>query len=86
MAAGPDGALWFTNYDPFNSFVGRITTSGTITAYTDPGSNSPWEVVRGPDGAMWFGNNGSDSVGRLATSVTPQITKSPRTRGGSEPK
>jgi len=33
LTAGPDGALWFTNYP--NS-IGRITTSRVVTNYTDP--------------------------------------------------
>jgi len=32
LTAGPDGALWFTNYP--NS-IGRITTSRVVTNYTD---------------------------------------------------
>jgi streptogramin lyase len=31
IAAGPDGALWFTNG---NNSIGRITTAGVVTIYT----------------------------------------------------
>ena len=31
IAAGPDGALWFTNYS--NNSIGRITTAGVVTNY-----------------------------------------------------
>ena len=31
IAAGPDGALWFTNYA--NDSIGRITTAGAVTNY-----------------------------------------------------
>ena len=34
ITPGPDGALWFTN--PGNNSIGRITTDGTITNFTDP--------------------------------------------------
>src|SRR5437016_524819 len=32
IAAGPDGALWFTSNR--NATIGRITTTGTITTYS----------------------------------------------------
>ena len=32
ITVGPDGALWFTN----SGSIGRITTGGTVTIYTDP--------------------------------------------------
>ena len=39
IAAGPDGALWFTNYG--NNSIGRITTTGVVTNYTGPGIGEP---------------------------------------------
>jgi streptogramin lyase len=38
IAAGPDGALWFTEYN--GNKIGRITTTGTITEFTIPTVNS----------------------------------------------
>ena len=35
IAAGPDGALWFTNSG--NDSIGRISTAGTVTNYTGGG-------------------------------------------------
>ena len=61
--AGPDGALWFTNYDPQSNSIGRITTTGTVTNYTDPGIRNPVGIVAGPDGALWFTND--NSIGRI---------------------
>ena len=39
ITAGPDGALWFTNSG--NNSIGRITTTGTVTNYTDPEHQQP---------------------------------------------
>src|ERR1700737_1708449 len=33
IAAGPDGALWFTEDVLSNARIGRITTSGTVSEY-----------------------------------------------------
>ena len=66
--AGPDGALWFTNYG--NNSIGRITTSGAVTNYTGPGIGDPDQIVAGPDGALWFTNLDNNSIGRITTSGT----------------
>jgi len=64
---GPDGALWFD--DDYGS-IGRITTAGTLTDYTDPSISSPNQIAVGSDGALWFTNEETDSVGRITTSGT----------------
>jgi streptogramin lyase len=66
IAAGPDGALWFTNFS--NNSIGRITTSGTVTNYTGNGINHPEGIAAGPDGAMWFANG--YAIGRITMSGT----------------
>ena len=63
ITPGPDGALWFTNYGP-HPWIGRITTSGTVSQYTDPGIYSPMGITAGPDGGVWFSNR-NDSLGRI---------------------
>src|SRR5262245_25955185 len=50
IAAGPDGAMWFTNEG--NNSIGRITTGGTVTNYSDPSVSVPHAIAAGPDGAM----------------------------------
>src|SRR5207302_2167281 len=65
IAAGPDGALWFTNSG--NSSIGRITTAGTVTNYTGPGISQPVGIAAGPDGALWFTNPGNSSIARITT-------------------
>src|SRR5260370_4327631 len=49
IAAGPDGALWFTNQG--NNSIGRITTAGAVTNYTDPSISKPYGIAAGPDSA-----------------------------------
>lgn len=65
IIAGKDGNLWFT-FGPFNGSaptgIGRITTSGVITEFSDPSPGScqgsetgPDPIVSGSDGNLWFG-------------------------------
>ncbi|MHB8463364.1 MAG: virginiamycin B lyase family protein [Acidimicrobiales bacterium] len=70
IAAGADGALWFTNSG--NNTIGRITTSGTVTSYSGTGIHEPGGIALGADGALWF-TNSVDSIGRITTSGT--VTK-----------
>src|SRR5260370_29913156 len=51
IAAGADGALWYSTFDP--PIIGRITTSGVITEYP-LGVNraGPFHFISGPDGAL----------------------------------
>ena len=65
IAAGPDGALWFTS--PTTTSIGRITTTGVVTNYTDAGISCPDGIAAGPDGALWFTNQGNNSIGRITT-------------------
>jgi virginiamycin B lyase len=51
IAAGPDGALWFT--DSFERRIWRATTAGALRFYSLP-SGQPAAIVAGPDGALWF--------------------------------
>jgi len=55
IATGPDGALWFTNYggDP----IGRITTAGKVSTFTDRSIHNPVGITTGPDRALWFTND-----------------------------
>lgn len=59
IAAGPDGALWFTIST--TNAIGRISTSGAVSQFPLPNSppagytqNGPAGLVAGPDGAIWF--------------------------------
>jgi virginiamycin B lyase len=52
IAAGPDGALWFTEWGA--NRVGRITAGGEVSgvALPTPGAE-PHGIAAGPDGALW---------------------------------
>ena len=65
MTAGPNGALWFTNYG--SNTIGEITTTGTVSNFTDPSISKPIDITTGPDGALWFTNQGNNSIGRITT-------------------
>jgi virginiamycin B lyase len=77
ITSGPDGGLWFTNLgtcavqnppcDPGS--IGRITTSGLVTIYTDPTIYDPSGITAGPDGALWFINQSPDPCGQFCGSV-----------------
>ena len=67
IAAGPDGAMWFTETGADQ--IGRITADGRITEYPLPSRTSmhanPSDIVAGPDGAMWFTQPLAESIGRI---------------------
>jgi hypothetical protein len=50
IAAGPDGAMWFT--EPHA--IGRIAASGQLTTFPLAGAAVPHDVAAGRDGAVWF--------------------------------
>lgn len=64
MAAGPDGALWITQYP--DQAIGRYVPGGTFTAYPLWPLSHANEITAGPDGAMWFTDLGTNSIGRIA--------------------
>jgi FG-GAP-like repeat len=60
IAAGPDGALWFTERVACDTIcggkIGRITTEGAFTEFLPPpGVVGLGGIATGPDGALWFG-------------------------------
>jgi streptogramin lyase len=70
LTAGPDGNLWFTNYNwgTNTGGIGRITTSGAVTDFPLPSpSDHPGGLTVGPDGNLWFtyGSNGTGGIGRV---------------------
>jgi virginiamycin B lyase len=55
IAAGPDRALWFTEYG--DNTLGRITVHGVVTAYAQSGGelqHNPFGIAIGPDKALWI--------------------------------
>ncbi len=77
IAAGPDGALWFTGVP---GELGRISTAGVVTEFAvpeipPPAGSSPGTagtlatltaITAGPDGALWF-TGVPGEVGRITT-------------------
>jgi hypothetical protein len=82
IAAGPDGALWFTDA---SRGIGRITTSGAITLYPVPTQSSqPWGIVAGPDGGLWFTEFSANQIARSTTAGV--VTEYPIPTANSGPR
>lgn len=65
IAAGPDGALWFT--DRGLNQIGRSTTRGEIAEFPIPTRNAgPAAIVAGPDGTLWFTELRAGQIGRFS--------------------
>ena len=83
MAAGPDGAMWFTQ--PAGSEIGRIAQNGETAEF--PVAAAPGAIVAGPDGNLWFTETKEGSkrswIGRI--SPTGEVTEFPlpKRRSGS---
>ncbi len=74
IAAGPDGNLWFTEYDAGR--IGRMAPWGIVTEFPLPSAGGhPADITAGPDGNLWFTDPGANSIGRI--SVTGSITEFP---------
>ena len=54
--------MWFTNSG--NNSIGRISTAGVVSNYTDPSISGPQRIAAGPDGALWF-TDYFYSIGRI---------------------
>jgi streptogramin lyase len=79
IAAGPDGALWFTESNlPGSKGIGRITTTGVITEFTPNSGEYSQAITAGPDGALWFTESSvvGSYIGRSTTAGV--ITEFPR--------
>jgi virginiamycin B lyase len=75
IAAGPDGAMWFSG----NGYIGEIMVNGldwNVASYSTPTLNAgSAAITTGPDGALWFIESGNGKIGRITTSGT--ITEIP---------
>jgi virginiamycin B lyase len=82
VAAGPDGAIWFTELGAGR--IGRITMAGKITEFEVPTKNAqPFMIVRGPDGALWFTEYNAGKIGRITTDG--EFTEYPTSGVGTAP-
>jgi streptogramin lyase len=74
IASGPDGKLWFTDYDMTLSrgSILSMTTAGTLRSFPFPTANEVDGITAGPDGKMWFTSSDLDtdngSVGNITVS------------------
>jgi formylglycine-generating enzyme required for sulfatase activity/streptogramin lyase len=66
IAAGPDGAMWFTERNA--NRIGRIGVAPphAISEYPLPTPESgPYAIAAGPDGKLWFTEVPGDRIGRI---------------------
>jgi streptogramin lyase len=81
ITTGPDGNVWFTEYNETGAGkIGKITSSGTITEYSLPeGSQVPEGITAAPgrENALWFTVRGK--IGKITTSGS--VTEYPLPEG-----
>ena len=70
IAAGPDGNVWFTEYDAGR--IGRITPSGAVTEFSAgiTVGSSPRDIVVGSDGNLWYADTNGRRIGRITPTGT----------------
>ena len=79
ITAGPDGALWFTNNDG-NDSIGRITTGGVVSNYTDASISDPMGSRRGRTAP-----SGSPTTATTRSGGSPPAAVSATTRPQHQP-
>lgn len=61
VVAGPDGKIWFSEYN--RDRLARITPQGSIMEFALPtASSGPGDLFAGPDGDIWFVESGLNSI------------------------
>ena len=82
ITSGPDGNLWFADrvwsdyyIGLVPSYIGRITTSGSIAEFPVSGAllPTPGAITTGPDGSLWFIELGM-GIARLTPGSNPAPT------------
>ncbi len=71
ITVGSDGNLWFTFRSPSTNAIGRITTAGSVTLFTNglsPGDVAVHDLTTGPDGNVWFAEEFGNRIGRITPS------------------
>jgi streptogramin lyase len=69
ITSGPDGNLWFTEYD--GDLIGVMNTNGqTLHEYGGfmRATNQLRQIAAGPDGYLWFCEYTYGTIGRMSTS------------------
>ena len=92
ITSGPDGNLWFTeaNSPEDTSFVGYISTSGTIQTFSIGTDLVPQGITPGPDGNVWFteygiGTNPVGNIGKISPSAPTSVGTYPTPTVNSGP-
>jgi streptogramin lyase len=67
ITAGPDGNLWFTTGCGAPCYIGKMTTTGTLTRNPLLAHHPTSGITVGPDGNIWYSMSGS-ALGRMSTS------------------
>jgi streptogramin lyase len=86
ITAGPDGNMWFSEFDPGN--IGRILVAApnTITEFNVSMADiRPAGITAGPDGNLWFVEITGNNVGRIAPASPNTITEFPIPTADSDP-
>jgi virginiamycin B lyase len=69
FTVGPDGAIWYIDFNGTGAVLGQINLSGVISSYVFPPINSAstqgFEITSGPDGALWFTDYTPNLIGRF---------------------
>ena len=82
IAAGPDGALWFTMVHAGK--IGRFVPGGGLTTYDLAPGSGPSMITTGSDGAMWFTRLKDHKIGRITSdggSSSASMSRRARTWG-----
>ena len=78
IGTGPDGNVWFADIFSEPPTVGRLTTGGTLTEFTDTSSTGEsGSITTGPDGNLWFTEPFSGSIGVARITPAGVITRFP---------
>ena len=82
LAATPQGAIWFSS--PYERFVGRINTDGTLSYFPTVG-NEISQLVSDSDGGVWFAERqpgtGQPRVGHFTANGAFSSTSEPNGGG-----
>jgi streptogramin lyase len=82
IAVGPDGNLWFTEYEA--NQIGRMTTAGVLTEFPVPTFGGyPAGITLGPDGNLWFAEELAGQIARITSAG--DITEFPIPAALAEP-
>lgn len=73
IISGPDGNLWFAE----GAYIGRITTTGTITEFSQPSSLGIYSLAFGPDKHIWFTMEFAQYIGRMSLTGQTQFFHNP---------